>query len=110
MGLWTEKDVNLSPATRLNHELAHALHYETDPEQYKKDIKTPIGGADETYTVEEKQTIQGVERQTAERFGEVSPGSITRNDHGGIPFATESPLSNKNINSMEVIITNKKKI
>ena len=110
MGLWTEKDVNLSPATRLNHELAHALHYETDPEQYKKDIKTPIGGADETYTVEEKQTIQGVERQTAERFGEVSPGSITRNDHGGIPFATESPLSNKNINSMEVIITNNKKI
>jgi RHS repeat-associated protein len=105
MGLWTEKDVSLSPATRLNHELAHALHYETNPEQYKKDIMTPVGGADETYTVEEKQTIQGVERQTAEKFEEVGSGNITRDDHGGIPFATGSPLSNKNINSMEVTIT-----
>lgn len=66
---------------------------------------TPVGGADETYTVEEKQTIQGVERQTAEKFGEVGSGNITRDDHGGIPFATGSPLSNKNINSMEVTIT-----
>lgn len=109
MGLYTNHDIYLSPATRLNHELGHALHYDNNPEQFEKDIKTLAGSDDETYTVEEKQTIQGIERQTAEKLGEINSGDITRDDHSGIPFVTDSPLSNKNINSMEVIFYPKNK-
>ena len=104
MGLYTSKDIFLSPATRLNHELGHALHYDNNPEQYKKDIATSAGGADETYSVEEKQTIQGIEQQTAEKLGEITPGGITREDHSGIPFSTSSPLSNKDFYPMDVVI------
>ena len=109
MGLYTSHDVYLSPATRLNHELDHALQYDNNPKQYEKDTNTFVGSIDETYSKEEQRVIQGIERQTAEKLGEISSGDITRDNHSGIPFVTDSPISNKELNSSEVTIFPQKK-
>ena len=106
-GLYTNKDAFLSPATRLNHELGHAVNYLDDPQEYHKNIETQIEGDDETYTVEEKNVIEGIESETAISLGEINQGETTRNDHNGVTFDTDSPLSNKPINRFEVIILNK---
>ena len=106
-GLYTSNDAYLSPATRLNHELSHALQYDKNPEQYKKDMNTRAEGEDETYTVEEKRVIEGTESQTAVCLGEINSGEITRNDHSGRPFDTSNPISNREMNPMDVIISPK---
>lgn len=84
----------LSPTTRLNHEAGHALSFEKDPEAYKLNSNKLISSSDETYTVEEAKTINGIERKTAIAFGEIGENEITREDHTGYPFTTDSPISN----------------
>ncbi len=103
-GLYTSNDVYLSPATRLNHELSHALQFDMNPEQYKKDMNTHIEGEDETYTVEEKRVIEGTESKTAACLGEINSGEKTRFDHSGRPFDTNSPISNRELEPMDVIV------
>ena len=88
----------------MNHELDHALQYDNNPEQYKIDIKTPAISDDETYTIEEKRVVEGTESRTARNLGEIGNGSLTRNDHTGRPFLTDSPISNKELYPQEVII------
>ena len=103
-GLYTSNDVYLSPATRLNHELSHALQFDKNPEQYKKDMNTRIEGEDETYTVEERRVIEGTESKTAACLGEIKSGEKTRFDHSGRPFDTNSPISNRELEPMDVIV------
>ena len=103
-GLYTSNDVYLSPVTRLNHELSHALQFDMNPEQYKKDMNTHIEGEDETYTVEEKRVIEGTESKTAACLGEINSGEKTRFDHSGRPFDTNSPISNRELEPMDVIV------
>lgn len=103
-GLYTTNDAYLSPATRLNHELSHALQYNNNPEQFKKDNKARVEEEDETYTLEEKRAIEGVESQTAACLGEIHVGEVTRHDHSGIPFDTNSPISNIELNPFNIIV------
>ena len=96
MGILTTSLNCLSPATRLNHELDHALQFDINPDQYKRDVTTSAGCEDETYSIEEKRVIEGTESQTATRLGEIEKGTKTRTDHSGNPFSTNSPISNIN--------------
>lgn len=105
MGLLTTSGNFISPATRLNHELDHALQYDTNIETYNRDVKTSVGGEDETYTVEEKRVVEGTESRTAIRLGEIEEGTLTRLDHSGSPFPTNSPISNEELNKNKIIIT-----
>ena len=106
-GLLTTSGNFISPATRLNHELDHALQFGTNKDAYNRDVKTSAGGVDETYTVEEKRVIEGTESRTAARLGEIDEGSKTRLDHCGSPFQTNSPISHEELNENKVIITPK---
>ena len=91
-GLYTGNAV-LSPATLLNHELDHAIEYQQNPDMYLSNIK--LIPNDDYHTKEEKRVITGSERKTAEAFGEIEEGDITRDGHHGIHIKTESPISNK---------------
>ena len=101
----------LSPATRLNHELAHAAEYQLHPDEFKENIKIlPESSPDFYYhTKEDKRVITGPEHQTAEALGETDEEGITRHDHNGIPIRTISPVSNETVEKpFEFIIEYKK--
>ena len=78
--------------TILNHEADHALQEITNPLQKKKDYET----FDEQYAnAEEKRVITGSEQRTARALGEIKDDDVTRTDHTGFPYKTESPISVK---------------
>ena len=80
----------MSPVEVLNHEIDHALKYDTDPVQQKKDFdsKDPDYG-----NLEEKRVIMGSEQETARKLGKLEPGEVTRNNHNGTAYETTSPTS-----------------
>jgi RHS repeat-associated protein len=93
----------LSPTTILNHEVDHALQHDKNPEQQKKDGKTP----DSQYgNKEEKRVIEGSEQETAKKLGEIKEGEVTRKDHGGTLYETTGPTSTEWKNA--IIVTPKK--
>ena len=93
----------LSPTTVLNHEVDHALQEDKNPQQQKKDGKTP----DAQYgNKEEKRVIEGSEQETAKKLGEIKEGEVTRKDHSGTLYETTGPTSVEWKNA--VIITPKK--
>lgn len=80
----------LSPTTILNHEVDHALQFDQNPDQQKKDGATP----DPDYgNLEEKRVITGSEQTTAKKLGEIKEGEVTRKDHGGTLYKTTGPTS-----------------
>jgi RHS repeat-associated protein len=80
----------LSPTTILSHEVDHALQFDQNPEQQKKDGATP----DPDYgNLEEKRVITGSEQTTAKKLGEIKEGEVTRKDHGGTLYKTTGPTS-----------------
>ncbi|MEZ4755489.1 MAG: RHS repeat-associated core domain-containing protein [Flavobacteriales bacterium] len=80
IGLLTTNGNVLSPATILEHEVAHALDYLRDP-QGNMDRATT---SDPNYTdKEEKRVITGPETCTAQQNGEVKSGEQSRYDHRG---------------------------
>ena len=90
LGVLTDNDVVLSPATVLNHEADHALQEYADPVQKTKDKSTK----DSQYTNrEEKRVITGSEQETARKHGEIKGNEVTRENHNGIPYETVSPTS-----------------
>jgi RHS repeat-associated protein len=86
----TDKLVELSPASVLNHEVDHALQHDQNPEQQEKDGKTP----DKDYNnKEEKRVITGSEQETSKKLGEIKEGEVTRTNHNGTPYRTTGPTS-----------------
>ena len=57
---------------------------------------------------EEERVITGSEQSTARALEEVSENEVTRTDHSGFAFQTDSPLSNKPLNEkVEFVIYGK---
>ena len=116
LGIRTTNDVNLSPASVLNHELDHALNHISNYKKFTEDNKpnkTPYN------TKEEERVIKGSEQETAIKLGEIKKGEVTRTDHNATDLLlTDDPTSstgvlvpyNKKITSLpEIIIISKKK-
>lgn len=58
--------------------------------------------------LEEKRVTTGSEQSTTRALGEVSENEVTRTDHSGFAFQTDSPLSNKPLNEkVEFVIYGK---
>jgi len=96
----TDTGARLSPATILVHDGAHALQYNTNPEQYLKDIdgdkKTNPGYDKQFGNKEEKRVIEGVEQEAAVKHGEIEEGQVTRNSHSnGKYYRSEGSTSTK---------------
>jgi len=91
-GLETTTGNILSPATILEHEADHALKFAAMPNTQKNDMAKN----DAKYENKEgKRVIQGKEQTTAKANGEITSGSITRDNHRGQRVYTTSPTSNK---------------
>lgn len=75
MGIVTNNDVAMSPATVLNHEAGHALGHVNNPKKSETDHKTP----DTQYRNKEKIIIQGTEQKTARLLGETKGESSYKN-------------------------------
>ena len=92
----------LSPAVLLNHEFAHAVNWLNSPDDFSKNIKLLSDDSSDIdyHTIEDKNVINTVERDTAEKLGEIEKGEITRIGHGGIPVKTTSPTSNKTFDEL----------
>ena len=83
----------LSPATILDHELNHAIQYKT---KYRKWIDDRSANDTDYTNLEEKRVITGPEQKTAKANGELKRGhNITRKNHRGVYYLTNSPISNK---------------
>ena len=93
LGIVTNENVALSPASALNHEADHALQNVTKTKQSEKDR----GSYDKNYSnKEEKRVIQGSEQKVARQLGEIKQGQVTRKDHKAkVAFITNNPMSNK---------------
>jgi hypothetical protein len=103
MGVLTNKGIEISPSTVLNHEADHANQELLNPEQKKVDKNTP----DSQYgNKEEKRVIEGLEQETAKKPGDIKEGEVTRTDHEGIGYETKSPTTTEWKN--EIIVTPKK--
>jgi RHS repeat-associated protein len=90
MAVVTNNAVELSPTSILNHEVDHALQHDKNPEQFKKDIRTP----DSEYgNMEERRVITGSEQETAKNLGEIKNDEVTREDHLGHFYPTIGPTS-----------------
>jgi hypothetical protein len=101
LGLLTNEGVVMSPTSVLNHEIDHALQYDTNKNQYLKDIRTKTGDG---YTnLEEKRVITGSEQTTAKKLGEIKDGEVTRKDHNGVLYETKGVKSTEGKN--EIIVT-----
>jgi hypothetical protein len=91
-GLETTNGNILSPATILEHESDHALKFAAMPNTYDLDLNK----FDPKFeNKEEKRAIQGKEQITARANGEITSGSVSRDNHGGQRVYTPSPTSNK---------------
>jgi len=106
MGLSTNTGKNISATTILNHEADHANQYDTNKAQYNKDTD-PNTGKDAQYkNKEEKRVIEGSEKETATKLGEIKEGESTRNEHGGTLYPTTSPTSTEVKPSIpEIVVT-----
>jgi RHS repeat-associated protein len=102
MGLLTTKNIVMSPTSVLNHEIDHALQYDTNKEKFMQDIilDPKLGNYD---TPEEKRVITGSEQITAKKLGEIKEGEVTRTDHRGILYETKGVKSTEGKN--EIIVT-----
>jgi RHS repeat-associated protein len=99
-GVLTNNGVEMSPTTVLNHEVDHALRYDTNPKQQKTDAQT----TDSQYeNKEERRVITGSEQRTAKGLGEIKKDEVTRTDHGGTLHETTGPT--KTDWKYEIIIT-----
>ena len=97
-GLLTTNFVELSPTSVLNHEIDHALQFDKNPRQFKKDANSQNSQYD---TDEEQRVITGSEQETARKLGEINEGEVTREDHRGQLYETTGPTSTQNV--LEVI-------
>ena len=88
-GLETTDGGTQSPATVLEHEMAHAYQYENHTEQYRADKRQIIVSY---RNQEERRVITGPERKTAKANNEG-----IRNNHRGRSIVTETPISNQKI-------------
>ena len=85
-----------SPATRLDHEMDHAVDYLYNAHEHNinNDPGFPIGtgpGYDPQFdTKEERRVITGSEVKTA-----LSNRESIRHNHGGIPYRTAGPTTTK---------------
>jgi RHS repeat-associated protein len=97
-GLHTDNDVILSPATILEHEMAHAVRHKIDFDGFKADSH-PSTRTTEWRDKEEERVVRGPEQRTAEALGEVRPGQLTRKTYGNYsntkPVITTNPTSTK---------------
>jgi len=110
-GLKTNTNKYLSPTTVLNHELDHANEFDTNRFKYFWDTNFWTGYNKDYKNNEEFRVINGSEKETATKLGEIQNGDVTRNDHGGELYQTTGVTSNeiKNTFSKDANIINKKK-
>ena len=85
IGLKTSTNGAQSPATRLEHEIDHAVDEADHPSEHRGRRDTPNG---QFVNEEEKRVILGSEFKTATANGET-----TRNNHYGTPYKVSSPIS-----------------
>ena len=95
----TTNGTSISPTTILNHELDHAAQKDKNPKQQKQDAKTK---STKYVNKEEERVITGSEQETARNLGEIKEGEVTRTDHGGGLFPTNSPISTEITNNLPV--------
>lgn len=75
-----------SPATSLDHEVAHALHYDEalknkdSMAKFSSRINTKVAEYD---NLEEKDVIENREQSTARKHGEIRNDQVTRKNHSG---------------------------
>ncbi len=104
--LLTNNGHSLSPTTILNHEADHANQYDKHPQKQKEDQNVD----DDQYgDKEEKRVITGSEQKTAKRMGEIKDGEVTRTDHGGTIYPTNSPTSTEITNIVTISAKKEKK-
>ena len=89
-GIITDNLYEMLPIEVLNHELDHALEYDTNPTQQMQNGKTKDINYDNK---EEKRVITGSEQSTAKKLGRLKEGEVTRNNHNGSTYETISPIS-----------------
>ncbi len=93
-GLETEEGYRLSPATALEHEMAHHVRSVTT-DDYKAFRHDTARNTDPQYgTIEERRVITTYEAKTAQANGEF-PKKYKRKSHKGIRFKTYSSTSNE---------------
>ncbi len=101
LGLETTSNKRLSPASILSHESDHANHDCDNPEKHRLDSKK---GTDSDYgKKEERRVITGSEQIVSLRLGEIMNGEVTRDNHNGYPFVTDSPISTKGEADIDVL-------
>lgn len=76
-----------SPAVNLAHEFGHAVHFAEDPLDF---INQPDGGP--YSNGRERYVIAGEEQRVARALGLIGPEDVTRTNHNGEYFITNSPL------------------
>jgi D-lyxose ketol-isomerase len=101
LGLLTNENIVISPTSVLNHEIDHALQYDTNKNQFLRDVNTRTGDAYDN--LEEKRVITGSEQTTAKKLGEIKVEEVTRKDHRGILYETKRVKSTEGKN--EIIVT-----
>lgn len=85
----------------LNHEVDHALRFDTNKEQFHIDSDTP----DKSYKfVEEGRIIQGSEQETARKLGEINAGEITHTNHLGEYYPTIGVTSTQRDNGGDGVV------
>jgi RHS repeat-associated protein len=104
LGLLTNEDIVMSPTSVLNHEIDHALQYDTNRNQFLRDVGTP---EDDYRNLEEKRVITGSEQTTARKLGEIGTDKVTRTDHKGILYETKGVKSTEGKNETTVTPNNK---
>lgn len=93
VGIETTDGETMSPATMLEHEVAHEVSYQEDTPAHRERQKPD--GSKHT-NKEEKRVITGTEAKTARANKEV-PQNYTRPNHGGKRIITPDPTSNKKV-------------
>jgi RHS repeat-associated protein len=110
-GMKTENGFILSPATVLNHEMAHATNQDDALKKYYKEyytlgsdkatknynkwIDSADEGTDPQYgNLEDKRVITGIEQRTAKKLGEIKENEITRSSHKGEDVKVKDSTSN----------------
>ncbi len=110
-GMKTENGTILSPATCLNHEMAHATDHDDATKKYYEEYYT-LGqkkaqenydkwlesckyGSDLQYvSKEDRKVITGIEQRTAKKLNEIKENEINRSSHGGDEVKVSDPTSN----------------
>jgi RHS repeat-associated protein len=93
LGVKTNTGKLLSPTTVLNHEADHANQFDKNPKQYKKDLNPETGKDSEYGNKEERRVVEGSEKDTATKLGEIKEGEVTRTNDNVDLYPTISPTS-----------------